>query len=71
MPHIGRQQVGVGDDCGRGDQVVDRTDAAVAFPVSTGELSGDPGDVRGDLDPKQGRAELLKGNELLTSDSCQ
>jgi hypothetical protein len=57
---VGCQQARGGDDCRRGDQVVDVIDAVVASPEPTCELSGYPGHILRRSRPGEGRAEILK-----------
>lgn len=65
VPHIRRQEVGVDDDRGRRDQVVDSTDAAVALSVPTSRLPGDASHIFGDFDPMEGGAELFNRGKFL------
>jgi hypothetical protein len=53
VSHIRRKQVGVEDNRGRSDQIVDRTDAAMAFSIPTSQLSSYAGDIVGNLRPVQ------------------
>lgn len=57
---VGCQQARGGDDCRRGDQVVDVIDAVVASPEPTCELSSYPGHILRHSGPGEGRAKILK-----------
>lgn len=70
MTHVGREQVGVDDNCGGRDHVINSTDTAVASSVTTGKPSGDAGDFLGYCGPTQGRAEFFERIELFVAYAC-
>jgi len=67
VAHVGRQQLRVEDERGRGNQVVRVVDPAVGTPVLARQRAGRSRDALVHGDPRERREELLERFELVVS----
>ncbi len=71
MAHVRRQQVGVEQEGGGGDQVVGIVDTAVGGAVALGKRAGGSGYLLPHRHPGNRREELLQRIDLLLAHACE